>query len=682
MANELYRVPTGGSRAAGVAPTVVVGCISLFFLTLWAGTQTVAHMWNYAPVLGHPMSTPSPLYAPTLFSLAIGAALLTCALMSHRVTRGWAVPVGFLALYCYALSAFPVYAPWQVFIWWARYHWSPQSAPVWAAATKAMAIVSLVGLPLIIAASIHKAKKIGGKSDLYGSADFGTEQQLRGAGLLSGKGLYVGAWATRRFGREELVAIQDDGPAPVLGIAPNRTGKGVGFAIPNALTWGESMVVLDPKGENWDNSAGYRKQQGHLCIKVDPTCNDDTVARWNPILEMPEPPYDVAFAQTMAQALMEDEEFTKQDATALHFRSTGENFLRGVILHVWYAEANKSLEGCLHLLANPLRDLASTLERMRTAEHDPDGKYHWVDTEGRPTKTHPTVAAAARAVENQAPNERTGTISTAVSFFNLYQDPIVAQNTKESDFSVRDLIDPELPPMAIYLTIPPPEMGRLKPFVRLLFYQILHYLTAELRDPSQGWVERGADGKRVLLLMDEFPILGNMRLFHSTISVMASYGIKVLLLAQDITQIHRAYGKEESITGNCRIQVAFAPNRNETAEWISEKTGVRTILKQTRTYTGNRFAMYLPHLISSEQEVKRELVTPDEAMRLPESMQLLFANGIPFLTRKIVHYRDQELLRRSQIPAPEVSDRIDRRGVILLKKEEPQESGWLEEVQA
>jgi beta-galactosidase/beta-glucuronidase len=45
-------------------------------------------------------------------------------------------------------------------------------------------------------------------------------------------------------------------------------------------------------------------------------------------------------------------------------------------------------------------------------------------------------------------------------------------------------------------------------------------LTAELRDPSQGWKERG-EGRRVLLLMDEFPILGNMRLFHNTISVMA-----------------------------------------------------------------------------------------------------------------------------------------------------------------
>jgi type IV secretion system protein VirD4 len=128
--------------------------------------------------------------------------------------------------------------------------------------------------------------------------------------------------------------------------------------------------------------------------------------------------------------------------------------------------------------------------------------------------------------------------------------------------------------------------------------------------------------------MDEFPMLGNMRLFHNAISVMAGYGIKVLLLAQDITQIHRAYGKEEHITGNCRIQVAFAPNRNETADWISNKTGTRTVYKQQRTYTGNRFAWYLPHVIASEQEVKRELVTPDEAMRLPESLQVLFANGV------------------------------------------------------
>src|ERR1041384_7680340 len=144
MAQELYRLPTGGHRAAGVYPAVVVGCVCVFVLTLWAGTQTVASLWGYAPVLGRPISVPSPRAASLLRSLAFGAAALTCVLAVWSSTRGWAIPVAFLALYGYALSTVPVYAPWQLLLWWARYHWSPQSAPVWAAATKTMALVALI----------------------------------------------------------------------------------------------------------------------------------------------------------------------------------------------------------------------------------------------------------------------------------------------------------------------------------------------------------------------------------------------------------------------------------------------------------------------------------------------------------------------------------------------------------
>ena len=272
-------------------------------------------------------------------------------------------------------------------------------------------------------------------------------------------------------------------------------------------------------------------------------------------------------------------------------------FLRGVLLHVWYAEENKSLEGCLQLLTNPRVDIAKTLETMRTAAHDPTGTQ-WTDTAGHPTTTHPVVAAAARAVENQAPNERTSTVSTAVAFFNLYQDAIIAANTKESDFSVRHLIDPALPPVRVYITIPTPEMGRLKPFVRILFYLIFHHLTAELRDPSRGWAERGAHGRRVLLLMDEFPLLGHMRLFHNTISVMAGYGIKVVL-AQDLTQIIGRMARR-NITGNCRIR-CVAPNRKDAPGCRQRR--MRTDTNGSAPHRESLCVVFAA--IASEQEVKR-----------------------------------------------------------------------------
>lgn len=36
------------------------------------------------------------------------------------------------------------------------------------------------------------------------------------------------------------------------------TGKGVGAVIPNLLSYPDSMVVIDPKFENWIITSGFR----------------------------------------------------------------------------------------------------------------------------------------------------------------------------------------------------------------------------------------------------------------------------------------------------------------------------------------------------------------------------------------------------------------------------------------
>src|SRR5262249_62401206 len=92
-----------------------------------------------------------------------------------------------------------------------------------------------------------------------------------------------------------------------------------------------------------------------------------------------------------------------------------------------------------------------------------------------------------RAVENKSPNERSSVISTAEAYFNLYRDPVVAGNTQASDFRVHDLIDPAQPPVSLYITVPTSQIERMKPFIRILFYLLLHHLTQEMPDPALGW---------------------------------------------------------------------------------------------------------------------------------------------------------------------------------------------------
>jgi type IV secretion system protein VirD4 len=246
-----------------------------------------------------------------------------------------------------------------------------------------------------------------------------------------------------------------------------------------------------------------------------------------------------------------------------HWDLTAHDLLVGVILHVLYAERDKTLHGCLTLLADPSRAIDATLTAMLTAAHDAERKFGWRNGTGQSTPTHPAVAGAARALLNKSDNERSSVVSSAVKFLNLYRDPIVVQNTETSDFAVRDLMHADVP-VSLYLTILPADIHRTRPLLRLLLHQIVSRLT-ESMDVAEG---RTVARYRhpLLLMLDEFPTLGRMDVLQTALAYLPGYGIRAYLIVQDLTQLAHAYGRYESIISNCHVRIAYAANKIETAK--------------------------------------------------------------------------------------------------------------------
>ena len=86
------------------------------------------------------------------------------------------------------------------------------------------------------------------------------------------------------------------------------------------------------------------------------------------------------------------------------------------------------------------------------------------------------VASAARELLNKSENERSGVLSTAMSFLGLYRDPVVAQVTAALRLADSDLVDAERP-ITLYLVVPPSDISRTKPLIRLILNQIGRRLT-------------------------------------------------------------------------------------------------------------------------------------------------------------------------------------------------------------
>ncbi|MEE5092450.1 conjugal transfer protein TraG [Xanthomonas euvesicatoria] len=510
----------------------------------------------------------------------------------------------------------PVYHPWRLFEWWFSFDaYAPRifdTGGLIAGGSGLVAVVVAIGM------SVWRSRQ-SKLVTTYGSARWADAADIRKAGLDQPAGVFLG-----RYRRQYL---RHEGPEHVLTFAPTRSGKGVGLVVPTLLSWPASAVIHDIKGENWQITAGWRSRFSH-CLLFNPT--DAKSAAYNPLLEVRRGAHEVRDVQNIADILVDPEGALERRN---HWEKTSHALLVGAILHVLYAGEDKTLRGVANFLSDPACPFELTLHRMMTTRHLGEAP-------------HPVVASAAREVLNKSDNERSGVLSTAMSFLGLYRDPTVAEVTSRCDWRIADLIASEHP-VSLYLVVPPSDISRTKPLVRLILNQIGRRLTESL-DGSDGIARR----HKLLLMLDEFPALGRLDFFETALAFMAGYGIRSFLIAQSLNQIDKAYGQNHSILDNCHVRVTFATNDERTAKRISETLGTATELRAQRNYAGHRLAPWLGHLMVSRQETARPLLTPGEVMQLlPDDAVVMVSSVAPIRAKKLRYYADANFKQRV-LPPP------------------------------
>jgi type IV secretion system protein VirD4 len=198
------------------------------------------------------------------------------------------------------------------------------------------------------------------------------------------------------------------------------------------------------------------------------------------------------------------------------------------------------------------------------------------------------------------------------------------------------------------LVVPPSDISRTKPLIRLILNQIGRRLTEDLHAKDRR--------HRVLLMLDEFPALGRLDFFESALAFMAGYGLKSFLIAQSLNQIEKAYGANNSILDNCHVRVSFATNDERTAKRVSDALGMATELRAMKNYAGHRLSPWLGHLMVSRQETARPLMTAGEVMQLPPDDEIVMVAGVPPIRAKKVRYYEDSRLKERVLPVPKHSD--------------------------
>ncbi len=627
------RVTPPSAAERGQILTALVLLLALdAVLALGCGSQHLASALGYHPALGEPLARLGSAHAWWLIAGCAAVASLTLAARRPGAAVLAALCAVLLKRFYLAGDAPSVglYSPALVVRWSVALPRELESFGSDAASVSAGVFAGLAAST--VAACWPVLRRLGEESAAHGSAALASRAEV--GELLEPKrfGVTLGRLALPPPGRRVL---RDASPSHVMVFAASQRGKSSGVVIPTLLEFEGSCIVLDRKAELWHATAGYRAEFSRV-MRFDPTAGESV--RFNPLLSIPPGRGEVAGAQGIARTLVDP---AGRKDTLDFWDGRAMALLSAVILHVLYAEEEKSLPGCYAALARP-----RGLEAMRDTRHDRSKSLGWTH-EGKPTWVHPLVLSTIAPLLELEHRTLSGIVGTAQRYLEVFADPVLAERLGGSDFVSGDFMFGERP-LTLYLTGGPREMRRILPLVRLLLLQTLGDLTAGELDPRAAPRHRHP----LLLVLDEFAGLGRLEGIESYLAEMAGYGIRALVIVQALGQIYKLYGREESITTNCPVKVAMGAADLTTARMLSESIGRRTLRTERRGESRRGMTGQAQRSVG-EVEMGRPVMTADEILRMKRRESLIFVPGIrPIRGRQRFYLGERRLARRSALAAP------------------------------
>lgn len=464
-------------------------------------------------------------------------------------------------------------------------------------------------------------RRFGGGPDFtFGSARFATGEDCVSYGLFGSKGIRLGYLRTpggRRIAPAQ--PLHYTGQRHLLTVAPTRAGKGVASIIPNLLTYGSSVLVVDPKGENARVTYSRRAQTGRA-YALDPWGLSGTkTARFNPLdMLAPNSPTLIEDATLIAEALV----IPETQGNGKHFSEQAADLIKGFLLHLAIEPGEDRTLGRLRtILTMPPKELAAVGIAMSKSPH-------------------PIVKAAAAQFITKSEVERLGVLSTAQRNTHFLDSPALRDNLAASDFRFADLKGPV--PVTVYLILPVDRLTSHNRWLRLLIAQAIGELA---RTPMKAKLP-------VLCVLDEFAQLGRLPIVEDAFGLMAGMGMMLHIIAQDLAQLRRIYGEGwQTFAANAGVLQFFGTRDIFTAEYVSKLIGVTTTTARStstnqgssRSYGGQGGGSSGTSSGSSVSwaPTQRPLLFPDELMRMDRDAQVLFVeNAPPVLADKITWFRD------------------------------------------
>lgn len=447
-----------------------------------------------------------------------------------------------------------------------------------------------------------------GRSDAYGSAHWQTKAELKRNGMLDapGSGFVCGKLGPPRS-KAPFVAASDI--PHVMMVAPTRAGKGVGFVIPNLLSFAGSVVVLDVKGENFEKTARLRAMGGDEVFRFSPFDWANSTHCYNPLAR-------IAAAPTFAQ------QFTEVSILADLFLDKDNKTLDT------FSEAGKSIFVAACLLAiQRKRPTLGEVNRIVTGGDYKNAQYSAYAEEAlEPTVRELWINAASASSRLLTSNIQ----ALMTAGLKQWDNPAVRSATEASDFEFASF---RKKPHALYIVVSEDHIATLAPLLRLMFADLIASLRLREPGPDEPWP--------VMMMIDEFQQMGAMPYLERAIHSLAAYGGRVAMIAQSLASLDRIYGPEgrESLENGAGLKLYITPRDQRTVREVSAAVGSTTREAVTRMYGRNKGLLGATSTTARLEE--RPLLSETEARTMdPDAVIILASPQHPIRAKRIKYFED------------------------------------------
>lgn len=386
------------------------------------------------------------------------------------------------------------------------------------------------------------------------------------------------------------------------------SGKSASYSIPNAYQCLGSYIFTDPKGELYDQTAGYLKKNGYE-IKVLNLVRPQFSDGYNPLMHISSELDVDVIANTIIRGQKTD------SSSDPYWDDMAEMLLKALIYYLIAKrpEEEQNLASCAELVRAANTNGGNNLltELISQLPYDHPARMYYKSIEIAPEKTYGSI------------------LSSLQSKLGKFDSKEIAELTSTDTINFEDIGNKKT---AVYVISS--DTHTAYDFLLTIFFSQMIQQLYDYADQNGGALKQ-----QTFFILDEFANIGKIPDFDKKISTSRSRKISFSVILQNIDQLEAVYEKSyETIMGNCDTHVFLGSNSFKTVEYFSKALGEKTISRDSVSVNKDKKKSKTGYS-ESDQIMARALMTPDELRRLDNDTCIIFEKGIkPVKARKFYYF--------------------------------------------